>query len=109
MVYPGTAAWEWAESNNFLTTKDFKKWLTADGMHNCVLSRPGLTNRELVEFCDRARKEFYLRPKYIAAKLLQGVTDPFELKRLIKGGIHLSRHIFKGTFGKKECGTDTCR
>jgi radical SAM superfamily enzyme YgiQ (UPF0313 family) len=106
MVYPGTAAWEWATSNNYLTTKDFKQWLTSDGLHNCVLSRPGLSNQELVSFCDRARKEFYLRPGYIAKKIMQGVTDPFEMKRLVKGGLTLSKHIFRGTFGKKkECQT----
>jgi len=101
MVYPGTAAWDWAVKNDYLTTTDFKQWLTSDGMHNCVLSRPGLTNTELVAFCDRARKEFYLRPNYIAKKFVQGLSDPFEMERLAKGALTLSRHIFRGTFGKK--------
>jgi len=106
MVYPGTAAWAWAKENNFLTTTDFKEWLTSDGLHNCVLSRPGLSNVELVEFCDRARREFYLRPSYVIRKVIQGFTDPFEMKRLIKGGITLSKHILRGSLKAKK--TEEC-
>jgi radical SAM superfamily enzyme YgiQ (UPF0313 family) len=102
MVYPGTKAYEWAMENDFLKEKDFNKWLTPDGLHNCVVSRPGLSDVDLVEFCDRARKEFYLRPYYIGKKLLQGMTDLYEFKRLIKGGLTLSRYIFRGTFSRKE-------
>jgi radical SAM superfamily enzyme YgiQ (UPF0313 family) len=102
MVYPGTTAWDWAIKNDFLTTTDFKQWVTSDGLHNCVLSRPGLSNTELVAFCDRARKEFYLRPSYISKKFIQGLSDPFEMKRLAKGALTLSKHLFKGTFAKKQ-------
>lgn len=70
-------------------------------MHNCVLSRPGLTNKELVEFCDNARKEFYLRPSFLLSKLWQGIKNPYEMKRLVKGGLYLSKYIFRGTYGGK--------
>ena len=73
MVYPGTEAYNWAAENNFLTTRDFNEWLTADGLHNCVVSRPGLTNYDLVEFCDRARRRFYMRPAYILKKDYTGI------------------------------------
>jgi radical SAM superfamily enzyme YgiQ (UPF0313 family) len=99
MVYPGTEAYQWAKSNGYLTTGDFREWLTPDGLHNSIVSRPGLSNTELVEFCDRARKEFYMRPSYILRKLLDGLTDPREFKRLAKGGLTLGRHIFRGTYG----------
>ncbi len=99
MVYPGTEAYQWAKSNGYLTTSDFREWLTPDGLHNSIVSRPGLSNTELVEFCDRARKEFYIRPSYILRKLLDGLTDPREFKRLAKGGLTLGRHIFRGTYG----------
>ena len=62
-----------------------------------MVSRPGLTNRDLVEFCDRARREFYLRPAYVGRKLLQSLTDLHEFKRLLKGAWSLSRHLFKET------------
>lgn len=103
MVYPGTEAYDWAVENGYLTTRNFEEWLTEDGLHNCIVSRPGLSNRDLVEFCDRARKEFYLRPKYIIRKGFQGIKDPYEFKRLLKGGLTLSRYIFRGTFHSKEC------
>jgi len=95
MVYPGTAAYKWATESEYLTTTDFKEWLTADGLHNCVLSRPGLTNFELVKFCDDARKKFYIRPTYIVRKFIQGLSDAHEMKRLVMGGKTLVKYIFK--------------
>ncbi|HUT42769.1 MAG TPA: radical SAM protein, partial [Desulfobacterales bacterium] len=103
MVYPGTDAYEWAKKNGYLTTEDFAEWLTEDGLHNCIVSRPGLSNKDLVNFCDRARKEFYLRPGYIFSKGFQSLKDPYEFKRLVKGALQLGKHIFKGTEKAKEC------
>jgi len=103
MVYPGTDAYEWAKQNEYLTTKDFAEWLTEDGLHNCIVSRPGLSNKDLVNFCDRAREEFYLRPKYIFAKGFQSLKDHYEFKRLLKGALQLGKHIFRGTEQSKEC------
>lgn len=104
MIYPGTEAYKWAQKNHYLTTEDFRKWLSPEGLHNCVLSRPGLSNDDLVEFCDKARKKFYTRPSYIAKKLLQGLSNPHELKRLSKGALTLSRHIFRSTSMEKRKG-----
>jgi len=103
MVYPGTEAYEWAANNGYLTTQNFEEWLTEDGLHNCIVSKPGLSNKDLVRFCDRARKEFYLRPGYIIRKGLQGIKDPYEFKRLLKGATTLSKHIFNGTLRTKRC------
>ena len=98
MVYPGTEAYNWAAENNFLTTRDFNEWLTADGLHNCVVSRPGLTNYDLVEFCDRARRRFYMRPAYILKKIIQGFSDIHEMKRLIKGASVFIKYLMRGSF-----------
>jgi anaerobic magnesium-protoporphyrin IX monomethyl ester cyclase len=84
MVYPGTEAYEWAKRNNYLTTQDFREWLTPDGLHKSVVSRPDLTAQDLVEWCDHARREFYLRPSYIWSKLRQVVTQPREARRIFK-------------------------
>lgn len=78
MVYPGTEAYRWAKENDYLTTEDYTKWNTEEGAHNCLVSRPGLTDRELVEFCDRARREFYLRPRYILYRLGRLLCHPIE-------------------------------
>lgn len=96
MVYPGTEAYEWAKERGYLTTEDFSKWLTEDGLHNCVVSQPGLSSQELREFCDRARWEFYTRPKYLLGKLLQAVRKPEERGRLMKSGRNFARHLVKG-------------
>ncbi|RJQ53095.1 MAG: radical SAM protein [Nitrospiraceae bacterium] len=97
MVYPGTSAYDWAKQNKYLVTEDFQEWLSPEGLHNCVLSRPGLSNRELVAFCDEARKKFYMRPSFIARKFIQGLSNPQELKRLSKGAFTLSKHLLKLT------------
>ena len=86
MVYPGTEAYEWAKKNNFLVTEDYSKWLTPDGLHNTVISRPNLTNQELVQMCDEGRKTFYLRPSYVFSKVKQMITHPSESKRILKAG-----------------------
>lgn len=103
MIYPGTEAYQWATERGYLTTSDFRQWLTPQGLHNCVVSRPGLSNHKLVEFCDRARQRFYTRPSYVARKIIQGFSDPHEMKRLFKGGITLSRHILQGSLGRDKC------
>ncbi len=101
MVYPGTAAYEDAKAKGYLQTEDFSKWLTEDGLHNSVVNLPHITAKELVEFCDYARKKFYLNPSYIMRKLAQSLTNFNELKRNLKGFKTLIGYIFRGTFGKK--------
>lgn len=78
MVYPGTEAYEWAQTNGYLVTEDFSQWNTENGLHNCVVSRPNLSNIDLVEFCDRARREFYLRPRYILYRIARLLKHPRE-------------------------------
>ncbi len=84
MVYPGTDAYRWAEENGYLTTKDFSKWVTATGYHNCVVSTPELSSKDLVNFCDGARREYCLRPRYVAYKAWQTLTSPSERERNVR-------------------------
>lgn len=51
MLYPGTEAYEWAKKNNYIKANSYDEWIKPDGMHNCVLSTPEVSNQELVEFC----------------------------------------------------------
>ena len=44
-----------------------------------------ITSQELVDFCDYARKKYYLRPKYIVHKIGQSLTNKDELVRNFKG------------------------
>ena len=95
MVYPGTRAYEWAKENGYLTTEDYSEWLTDDGLHNCVVSRPGLTKEELVQFCDDARREYYLRPGYMTFKLGQTIKHPKEAQRTLKSAKTFVKYLFR--------------
>ncbi|MCD6100311.1 MAG: radical SAM protein [Candidatus Marinimicrobia bacterium] len=98
MVYPGTEAYEWAKRNGYLDTEDFAKWVTEDGLHNCVVSTPEMTSRELVEWCDMARRVYYLRLRYIFYKLWQTLLIPSERVRNIKQLRHFYKYLFRGSF-----------
>jgi radical SAM superfamily enzyme YgiQ (UPF0313 family) len=95
MVYPGTEAYEWAKSNGYLTTADYKKWLTRDGLHNCVVSTPELSSSDLVDFCNHARRNYYLSPKYLGYKLWQVIRKPEEMKKTIKSAKIFFKYLFK--------------
>lgn len=97
MVYPGTIAYSEAKEKGYLTTEDFSQWLTNEGLHNTVINLPNISNRELVKFCDRARREFYIRPRYIAYKALQSLKNRDEFIRNMKGFIRLARYLVSGS------------
>ena len=92
--YPGTEAYDWAKSNNYIQD-GYDHYCKEDGTHNCVISLPGITAQELVDFCDYARKKYYLRPRYIFYRLKQGIKDPEDLKRSLKAFGRLKSYLFK--------------
>ena len=93
MVYPGTASYDYFKKKGWLVSDNFSEWVDGNGWHNCMVSRPGMSNKEIVELCDQARKEFYLRPKYMASKMAQVVKNPQELKRIAKSGTTFFRYL----------------
>ncbi|HHT9125015.1 MAG TPA: B12-binding domain-containing radical SAM protein [Candidatus Brocadiia bacterium] len=97
MVYPGTDAYKWAKENGYLQTQDYSRWITEEGLHNCVISTPELSSDDLVRFCDEARRVFYLRPGYVLSKVAQMLTHPSEAKRILKTALIFSKHLFKGS------------
>lgn len=97
MVYPGTAIYRWVEQRGYLTADDYSDWLTDEGSHNCVVDLPDLPASELVAFCDRARREFYLSPGYLFYKLKQSLRHPSELGRTAKSARVFIKHLIKGT------------
>jgi len=94
MVYPGTAAYEWAQKEGLLETNDYDRWLTPEGLHRSVVERPNLPSEELRRFCDRARREFYLRPGYVAQKLRQMARDRHEARRTVKSFVTFAKYLF---------------
>lgn len=95
MVYPGTRAYIWAQDNSFIRAESYRDWLNEEGMHNCVLNTDKLTAKELVDFCDEARRRFYLRPGYLVTKSFDLIRNPSEIKRTVKAGSVLIKHLFK--------------
>lgn len=94
MVYPGTAAYDWAMKEGLLETNDYDRWLTPEGLHRSVVERPNLPSEELRRFCDRARREFYLRPRYVAQKLRQIARDRHEARRTVKSFVTFAKYLF---------------
>lgn len=97
MVYPGTEAYAWYMEKGLIKTKNFKEWITPEGLHNTVISTEGLTSEEIVRFCDEARREFYLRPRYILYKLTQMAAHPREIKRTLKASRTFFKYLLKGS------------
>lgn len=95
MVYPGTAAYDWAKSSGYLITEDYRKWLTEEGWHACVLSTSELSANDLVAFCDHARSKYYLSPKYLLYKFLQMIRNPKEIKKTFKSAKTFAKYLFK--------------
>jgi len=95
IVYPGTEAWDWAKKNNYIVAKSYDEWLTKDGIHNCVLTTQDLSNEDLVNFCNYARKKFYLRPSYIFMKLGECLTSKDDFIRTVKSFNTFKNYLFK--------------
>jgi len=93
MVYPGTAAFDWAKDNGFLQTTRYRDWLTESGQHRCVVTTPDLSAEELMRFCDEARREYYLSPRYWTQILRTLVRHPSEAKRVFMAFRTFARHL----------------
>jgi radical SAM superfamily enzyme YgiQ (UPF0313 family) len=102
MVYPGTKAYRWAQAHGYLSSKDYRRWLTDDGLHRTVLERPELSAEDLVAWCDQARRAFYLRPRYVARKAGQALRQPAEAGRILRAAWTFSRHLLGGAVGHAE-------
>ena len=96
MAYPGTRLYDQYKQSGFLMTEDYRDWLTEEGLHNCVVNLPGLSAAELVSWCDRARKKFYLRPGYLVYKAIQTILHPTtEGRRTIRAFSTFRKHLFR--------------
>jgi radical SAM superfamily enzyme YgiQ (UPF0313 family) len=101
MVYPGTVAYAEAKKRDYIQIEDWGAWLTKDGLHNSVVTLPNITHQQLVAFCDRARRSFYLAPSYLLYKLRQSIMDRRELQRNLKGFVTLSKYLLRGSRHEK--------
>lgn len=63
--FPGTEMFDWAKSNGYLTTRNWKDY---DPCHP-VMKLPTVSREEISRFYQRAYRRFYLRPRYILRRL----------------------------------------
>jgi len=94
MIYPGTEAYDWAKKEGLITAKTFDDWLTPEGLHNTVVGTHDLTAQEIVDFCNYARREYYLRPAYFVMKIKNILTHPSELRRTVKAFLTFYKYLF---------------
>lgn len=93
--YPGTEAYEYNKKTGCLTVGDYEHYCAEDGTHNTVLNLPNLPAQEMVDFCNYARRKYYLRPSYILHRLRVGLTNFDDLKRSLKAFGRLKKYLFK--------------
>lgn len=84
MVYPGTADYEWARESGLMTAKSYSDYVTEDGNHNSVMKMPDMSSDEITQWCDHARRCYYLRPRYMLYKLIQQIARPSEFRRTFR-------------------------
>lgn len=95
MIYPGTAAYRWAQEGGYMTTQNFNHWLTPEGLHKSLITTPEFDADEVTRFCDDARRGFYLRPRYIMKKAIQSILSQEERRRNFKAFRTLIRFLFR--------------
>ena len=96
MLYPGTEAYDWAKKENLITAETWDDWLTPEGLHNTVVGTHDLSAKEIVDFCNYARREYYLRPTYMFMKMKNILKHPAELRRTIKAFFTFQKYLFNG-------------
>ncbi|MCK4806229.1 MAG: radical SAM protein [Candidatus Aegiribacteria sp.] len=96
MAYPGTRLYDQYRKEEKLRTENYNRWVTEEGLHNCVVDLPGLPSETLVEWCNLARKRFYLRPGYLLYKSFQSLRHPFtEGRRTLRAFGTFRKHLFR--------------
>ncbi len=96
MVYPGTALYRRYREEGRLKTENYRRWVTPEGLHNCIVDLPQLPAEVLVQWCNQARKRFYLRPRYLAYKLFQSARHPLtEGRRTLRAFGTFRKYLFR--------------
>jgi anaerobic magnesium-protoporphyrin IX monomethyl ester cyclase len=106
MVYPGTSDFSYFQEKGWIVSRNFREWITPEGLHSSTVSNPDLPYAYLVRFCDQARREFYLRPRYLLFKLMQSVRHPAEAKRTVKSFLTFRNYLFRRSPSGQGC---SCR
>jgi radical SAM superfamily enzyme YgiQ (UPF0313 family) len=92
--YPGTEAYNWAKQNGYIEN-NYENYCKEDGTHSTVLNISGLTAEQMVNFCNMARKKYYLRLRYILHRVKVGLSNKDDLKRSFKAFRKLKQYLFE--------------
>jgi anaerobic magnesium-protoporphyrin IX monomethyl ester cyclase len=94
-LYPGTKAYEDAVKANNLFPSSYSDWISSTGMHKPTLIQndQGITSSQMTDFCDKARRAFYMRPSYILSQVLTTFYKPAEFRKNVKGFFSLIKHL----------------
>lgn len=95
MVYPGTDAYTDVQKAGLLVASSWRDWLKEDGTHACVVKTPDMDPEDIVEFCNHARRKFYLRPGYILKKAWRSLFDKGERHRTLLAFRTFRKYIFR--------------
>lgn len=94
LPFPGTEAYHWASEEGYING-GYSDYVKEDGTINSLLELPELSSKEMVEFCDTARRKYYWRVSYILHRLKMGIKDPEDLKRSLKAFFQIRHFLFK--------------
>ena len=83
------------KQEGYITTERYSDWVTEEGLHNCVINLPNIPADKLVQFCNKARRKFYLRPAYILHKTKQSLVSPAELQRTARAFKTFLKYLFQ--------------
>ncbi len=83
-AYPGTTLYKWAKENDYLVTKKWDEWLTAQKEQRTLLNYPQLSSRQIDQLIDTGLKEFYLRPRQMW-RMLISINSVGDLLRKLHG------------------------
>lgn len=76
--------WKFLVENNYLVTRDYSKWLKPNGLYNCVVSYPWLSNKEIEKLVEEFYRKWYFRFNYFKYKLRQSIFSWQDFQRNLK-------------------------
>lgn len=92
---PGTEFYNWLDKNNFLVTRDYSQWIDENGMQRCVVTYPNLSNKDIEKAVYNSIKRYYLSGHFFSTAIKQIISNPFELRRYLRGGMRLVKFLYK--------------
>ena len=76
IVYPGTPDWLRFRQDNLLEIKDYSSYLNEAGGHRCTVKTRDMSPDDLTEWCNKARRAYYLRVGYVVREISSGSHGP---------------------------------